>query len=70
MVINTPIGRQAAHDNRYMRRAATEGIAPLQRQQQVVVIALRRRFMSLFFLGGGGTFLHRLPNLALFKVGK
>jgi hypothetical protein len=51
LVINTPIGRQAAHDDRYMRRAAIEGIAALQRQQQVVVIALQRRFMSL---GGSG----------------
>ncbi len=51
LVINTPIGRQAAHDDRYMQRAANEGIAALQRQQQVVVIALHRRFMSL---GGGG----------------
>jgi hypothetical protein len=50
MVIKTPIGRQAAHDNRYMRRAATEGIAALQRQQQVVVIALHSRFMRV---GGG-----------------
>jgi hypothetical protein len=52
LVINTPIGRKAAHDDRYMQRAANEGIAALQRQQQVVVIALHRRFMSL----GGGNF--------------
>jgi site-specific recombinase XerD len=64
LVINTPIGRQAAHDDRYMQRAANEGIAALQRQQQVVVIALHRRFMSL----GGGTFLRRLPQLAIFKM--
>ncbi len=52
LMINTPIGRQAAHDDRYVHRTAIEGIAALQRQQQVVVIALHRRFMSL----GGGTF--------------
>jgi hypothetical protein len=66
MVINTPIGRQAAHDDRYMQRAANEGIAALQRQQQVVLIALHRRFMSLG--GGGGTFFRRLPQLAIFKM--
>jgi hypothetical protein len=33
-VINTPIGRQAAHDDRYLRRAAVEGIAVLQQQRQ------------------------------------
>ena len=51
LVINTPIGRKAAHDDRYMQRAANEGIAALQRQQQVVVIALHSRFMRV---GGSG----------------
>ena len=60
LVINTPIGRQAAHDDRYVQRAANEGIAALQRQQQVVVIALHRRFMSLG--GGGGDFLPQVAT--------
>jgi len=60
MVINTPIGRQAAHDDRYVPRTAIEGIAALQRQQQVVLIALHRRFMSLGG-GGGGVFSPRGP---------
>ncbi len=67
MVINTTIGRQASHDDRYVHRTAIEGIAALQRQQQVVVIALHKRFISLE-REGGGTFLRRLPQLALFKV--
>jgi hypothetical protein len=29
-VINTPIGRQAAHDDRYLRRAPVEAIAALR----------------------------------------
>ena len=33
MVINTPIGRQAAHDDRYVHRTAIKGITALQRQQ-------------------------------------
>jgi carbamoyl-phosphate synthase large subunit len=41
LVINTPIGRQAAYDDRYLRRAAVEGIAVLQQQRQVEVIALQ-----------------------------
>lgn len=53
LVINT-IGRQAAHDDRYVHRTAIEGSAALQRQQQVVVIALRRRFISLERERGGG----------------
>jgi|LakMenE01Jun11ns_1017448.scaffolds.fasta_scaffold9672002_1 hypothetical protein len=74
LVINTPIGRQAAHDDRYVHRTAIEGIAALQRQQQMVVIALRRSFISLERERGGagvwgGTFLRWLPQLALFKVG-
>jgi hypothetical protein len=67
LVINTPIGRQAAHDDRYMQRAANEGIAALQRQQQVVVIALHRRFMSL---GGGELSSAGCHNLRYSKWGR
>ena len=41
LVINTPFGRQAAHYDRSLSRAAVEGIAALRQQRQVEVIALQ-----------------------------
>jgi len=37
-VNNTPIGRQAAHDDRYLCRAPVEAIAALRSEQELVAL--------------------------------
>jgi len=45
-VNNTPIGRQAAHDDRYLCRAPVEAIAALRSEPELVAQGIHRPWRS------------------------